>query len=451
LALFFSREFDMKPIVLLLVLLALVPARPAAADTDPQLAALGTEFRNLYDSLRAQGGVTDKDHAVIERVRERVAEYTKAHPDEVRGMAMELQLSEWLGDADRVNELFGRLLESTHDVQVGLAWARYCQRSGQTERLDDIYARLGRMFPDDPEVTIGRAESYKARNDYGRAVEILQDAQIDPATEPKAALLLSECLFAEQRYEEAVSALESIPQETLDADPAIKSAVDQVLPTRRQYVDFWITEQQIRSAEEAADDLPRAEIDTSRGPIVVELFENEAPNTVANFISLAESGFYDGTKFHRVIPNFMAQGGDPNSKEGSDLPAGAGGPGYRIPDEHDRDDARKHFTGSLAMAKQSAPHTAGSQFYLTVTAPAHLNGQHTVFGRVVEGLDVVRALQKDDVIESVKVLRKRDHDYTPQTLPDPTARPKPESDLKTSLQLTPTTPPVTTPPTEPEE
>jgi peptidyl-prolyl cis-trans isomerase B (cyclophilin B) len=436
----------MKPI--LVCLLVLLLAGPAAAETDPDLAELGGVFRNLYDSLRAKGGVSEEDHAVIEAVRERIADYNRSHRDDLRGLAMELQLSQWLDDTDRVHELFGRLVESADDVQIGLAWARYCERSGETDRLDGIYARLGRMFPDDPEVTIGRAESHKAVNDYGRAVEILQAAEIDPAAHPRSALVLSECLFAEQRYEEAVSALKSIPQETLDAEPATKTMVDQKLPTREQYVDFWIAEQQIRSAEAAADDLPRAEIVTARGRIVVELFENEAPNTVANFVALAEKGFYDGTKFHRVLANFMAQGGDPNSKDGSELPAGAGGPGYRITDEHDRDDARKHFTGSLAMAKQSAPHTAGCQFYLTHTAPTHLNGRHTVFGRVLEGLDVVRAIEKDDVIETVRILRKRDHEYVPQTLPDPTAAPEPATDLSTSLEISPGTPPVVIPPVE---
>ncbi|MCH8343242.1 MAG: peptidylprolyl isomerase [Planctomycetes bacterium] len=164
--------------------------------------------------------------------------------------------------------------------------------------------------------------------------------------------------------------------------------------------------------------MPRAELITVRGRIVVELFENEAPNTVANFVSLAEAGFYDGSRFHRVIPNFMAQGGDPNSKPGGTGVPGEGSPGYRIPDEHGREGARNHFTGSLAMAKTASPHTAGCQFYMTHTPPAQLNGNYTVFGRVIEGLEVVRSIELDDVLESVSVLRKRDHEYSPQTLPE---------------------------------
>ena len=180
---------------------------------------------------------------------------------------------------------------------------------------------------------------------------------------------------------------------------------------------------------------------------MVELFENEAPNTVANFISLAESGFYDGSKFHRVLPNFMSQGGDPNTKPGGTGPAGAGGPGYCIPDEHTLGGARNHFTGSLAMAKTGVPNSGGCQFYITHTAPAHLNGEHTVFGRTVEGLDVARSLEEGDVMETVNVLRKRDHAYEPETLPDPTAIP-PAEDLSTSLDLSLTPTPLTDEPPE---
>ncbi|MHC4217911.1 MAG: peptidylprolyl isomerase [Planctomycetota bacterium] len=329
-------------------------------------------------------------------------------------------------------------------------WARHYERVDDGARLDGIYERLAALFPDDPEVLIGRAESQKALNHYGRAIELLERADLDAATNPRAALLLSECLFAEQRYLEAVEVLEAIPSETLDKQVAVKQSVDTLLPVRREYIGLWDQEQQIRSEEAAAGDLPLAEIRTARGTIVVELFENEAVNTVANFISLAEAGFYDGTKFHRVLPNFMAQGGDPNSKEGADGPPGSGGPGYRITDEHDLDGARMHFTGSLAMAKQSEPHTAGCQFYLTHTAPTHLNGKHTVYGRIVTGLDVARDLKVDDEIETIVVLSKRDHEYTPSTLPDPSVAPPTTDERATSLEISPTATPVPRPSDPPQ-
>jgi cyclophilin family peptidyl-prolyl cis-trans isomerase len=173
-------------------------------------------------------------------------------------------------------------------------------------------------------------------------------------------------------------------------------------------------ERKIRQAEAKAD-LPRVLLKTSQGDIEVELFENEAPNTVANFISLVEKGFYDGRPFHRVLPGFMAQGGCPKGD-------GSGGPGYRIPCECYQPNHRLHFRGSLSMANTGRRDTGGSQFFLTFVPTTFLDGRHTVFGRVVEGMDVLAKLQrvdpasrdeqpKPDKIIEAKVLRKRPHKY----------------------------------------
>ena len=138
--------------------------------------------------------------------------------------------------------------------------------------------------------------------------------------------------------------------------------------------------------------------------------------------SLAEQGFYDGLKFHRVIPNFMAQGGDPNTREGAVGQPGTGGPGYTIKCEAFEPDARRHFAGTLSMA-HAGKDTGGSQFFITHLPTPHLDQEvrpesvHTVFGRVMEGMDVVRSLEKDDAIEKVEVIRKRNHEYKPVTQP----------------------------------
>ena len=129
--------------------------------------------------------------------------------------------------------------------------------------------------------------------------------------------------------------------------------------------------------------MTRATLDTTYGPIVVELFDEDAPKTVENFRRLAAEGFYDGTIFHRVIRDFMIQGGDP---EGT----GRGGPGYTFEDEINR---HKVERGALAMAN-SGPDTNGSQFFLVTAKQAPwLDGKHTVFGRVVEGMEVVDAIE----------------------------------------------------------
>ena len=133
---------------------------------------------------------------------------------------------------------------------------------------------------------------------------------------------------------------------------------------------------------------------TSRGEIVCDLFAKDAPNTVNNFVFLAREGFYDGTSFHRVINDFMIQGGDPTG-------TGRGGPGYQFQDEL-KNNPRKHQVGSLSMAN-AGPNTNGSQFFITHVVTDWLNGKHTVFGQVRSGQDVVNAVKQGDKLEKVTI------------------------------------------------
>jgi len=127
----------------------------------------------------------------------------------------------------------------------------------------------------------------------------------------------------------------------------------------------------------------KATITTKFGKIVVKFFPDLAPLHVKNFIMLAEAGYYNGTPFHRVIPGFMIQGGDPTG-------SGAGGPGYTIPAEFSK--TKKHLAGILSMARTSDPNSAGSQFFIMVAPSTHLDGQYSIFGEVVEGMDVVNKI-----------------------------------------------------------
>jgi peptidyl-prolyl cis-trans isomerase B (cyclophilin B) len=144
-----------------------------------------------------------------------------------------------------------------------------------------------------------------------------------------------------------------------------------------------------------------ATIETSRGTIIAELFDEEVPGTVENFTKLANSNFYDGLRFHRVIPNFMIQGGCPFSKEANDPRAGTGGPGYKIKCETSRN-VHKHVAGTLSMA-HAGKDTGGSQFFICHGPQPHLNGKHTVFGQVTSGQNVVNQIRKDDQITSIRV------------------------------------------------
>jgi peptidyl-prolyl cis-trans isomerase B (cyclophilin B) len=137
-----------------------------------------------------------------------------------------------------------------------------------------------------------------------------------------------------------------------------------------------------------------ATIKTNKGDIKIELFADKTPNTCANFEKLANSGFYNGLKFHRVIPDFMIQGGCPQG-------TGTGGPGYTFEDEFDAE-LRHDGPGVLSMAN-AGPNTNDSQFFITHVACPHLDGKHSVFGKVLEGLDVVNAVTQNDEMESVVI------------------------------------------------
>lgn len=140
----------------------------------------------------------------------------------------------------------------------------------------------------------------------------------------------------------------------------------------------------------------KAVMETNKGKMVFELFSRDAPRTVNNFVFLARDGFYDDTIFHRVIANFMAQGGDPTG-------TGTGGPGYNIPDEITY---HKHLTGTLSMANKNAPNTGGSQFFICFEPQPHLDGGYSVFGQLIEGLDVLNTIVQGDRLIKVTILEE---------------------------------------------
>lgn len=201
---------------------------------------------------------------------------------------------------------------------------------------------------------------------------------------------------------------------------ALEPADEALLAELPEIKTAWAREREIRSREKTADDLPRVKLTTNKGVLIVELFENEAPQTVANFISLVEKKYYDGLTFHRVLGGFMAQAGCPKGD-------GTGGPGYQIYCECARPDSRNHFAGTLSMAHEGK-NSAGSQFSLTFRPAPELDDKHTAFGRVVEGMDVLPRLQRRDPqrggdeadrILKAEILRKRDHKYEPTKVTKP--------------------------------
>ena len=210
-------------------------------------------------------------------------------------------------------------------------------------------------------------------------------------------------------------------EDEMEKLPAIEKNLMRILP---QIGEAFEVEKLLRQRDDAADDLPHVQLKTTKGTVVFELFENEAPDTVGNFISLVEKNFYDGLIFHRVIDRFMVQGGAYTDKK-ENKPVG-----YQIYDEHKKKGIRLHYRGSLSMAKTDAPNSGGSQFFVCLVPTPGLNGKHTVFGRVISGMDVfdritrTQRLTEDgeeemlpdavrDKIISATLIRKRDHEYKP--------------------------------------
>ena len=243
------------------------------------------------------------------------------------------------------------------------------------------------------------------------------------------ALRIGQLLIAqgdrESKFLEATGVAAYMTNHAQMAEDYLKQAaqIEPLTPNSRELLEsipnlesVWEKEQQIREAEQMADDLPRVKLSTSQGDIVVELFENEAPQTVANFIHLVDEKFYDGLNFHRVIPHRVAQAGCP-------VGDGTGGPGYSIRCECLEDNSRRHFRGSLSMARMAEHHTGGSQFFFCLAPANDLDGKYTVFGRIIEGMDVLAKLQRReaststllpaDKILKAEVQRQRDHAYQP--------------------------------------
>lgn len=335
--------------------------------------------------------------------------------------AFEAKLGEW-------KEALKKLRTLKHDYQM-TAVADDAARKNLEQQWKDTLAQANALLyqvadagiqayraapNDDRELTsflVKVLQDEVANDQYERAADLgnaLVDGQCDMPQIYREAGIANFAINNLDRALDIVNKAEAMSSLSADARALRKSV--------QEYKEFWKREQELREKEKAADDLPRVKLTTSKGDIVIELFENEAPETVANFLSLVKKGFYDKLTFHRVIAGFMAQGGCP-------VGDGSGGPGYTIYDEVGKPEARQHFRGSISMAKTPAANSGGSQFFICFRPAPELNGQHTVFGRVIEGMEVLGKLQRrdptkkdqpdPDTIIKAEVLRDRGHEYLP--------------------------------------
>lgn len=386
----------------------------------PSLAALGQETKQPAKPKPAAGEKPgDKEKPAVKEkpaAEEKSDEEKPAPSDKPAAKAYADKLAAWK-----------EIIKTLRDIKAKFASAEKDQVPEMQKQWDAEIAKGQKLLP---ELRAAAKAAYiEAPNEDLQLVRFLAKLAADDlarddyeaAADLCAALIEHECGVGEVYDTAGVAAFALADFETADKHLQEASARNALSAKGRQYRDdlpiqtkLWAAEQEIRK-KEAEDDLPRVKLTTNKGDIVVELFENEAPQTVANFVSLVENGTYNGLTFHRVLPGFMAQGGDPKGD-------GTGGPGYNIYCECYKDNARMHFRGTLSMA-HAGKDTGGSQFFLTFLPTPQLNGKHTAFGRVIEGMDVLTKIQRrdpmaknppePDKIEKAEVVRKRDHKYEP--------------------------------------
>jgi cyclophilin family peptidyl-prolyl cis-trans isomerase len=365
------------------LLLTLSAGLLSAADTSTR-----QEFDKAYGEYKG----------IVKQLSDLQDRYTVAKPEE--RPAMEKQFNDLLKTGTKLRP-----------KMLSLAETAYAEDPKDTALADMLFSVVGTCM---------------ATDDYEEAWRLADVLLEHKYSKPQLYDWAGAAAFYTNRFDDAEKYLKLAADK--NAQGKMSAALQAKIPEIREK---WEREKKLRDAEAKADDLPRVKLTIGdfrgnpKGDIVVELFENEAPNTVANFINLIEKKFYDGLVFHRVIPEFMAQGGDPNG-------TGNGGPGYRIADECNQPNHREHFRGSLSMAHSAEPDSNGSQFFINMAQTPWLDGKHTVFGRVIEGFDVLAKIQRtqasgeseqpiqgvmpDKILKAV-VVRKRDHAYEPKKVP----------------------------------
>lgn len=365
-----------------------VPVTPPPAPLPPPLSRTEQRFRDLAGYVKSKGVIDAATRADIVKLAADIDVELDA-PTSDRTLLLRLlparaQISIWLTDEQAMDKAFERLLTmTTAPDAVAIAWGRELNADGR----------------------------------YEKALELLQPRTFQgDARTIDAKILIGDALCGIHRYEPA--------QAAYNTAPALGRSTDQLNAiangTRKVSFSRYLFNRELSAIQrdQQRGDLPMVELTTSKGPVLIELFEEQAPNTVGNFIERIESGAYDGTTFHRFMRGFGIQGGDPATASG-----GVGGKsngGWVIPDECERPERRAPFAGRLVMVKQPAgdsavkpgANTAGAQFTILLSNAESLDGFYTVFGRVLDGMEVVRRLREDDQIVRASVLSKRNHSYT---------------------------------------
>lgn len=370
----------------------IAPQRPPAPPPPPPVNATEQRYRDLQAYIRARGSIDEGTKTDIARLAE--------------------QLDADLGAPTATREILQRLYPARAQVAIWMS---------DDAAMHAAFEKLHALAPDNDAVLIAWAREAIASADYERALEILNKRKIAAPRAVRSSILKAQALIGIHRFFDAQASLNSAPMERTSEEFAEIGALSARITSLN---DLWSRELSAISRDQNGEPLPTVELLTSKGPILVELFEEDAPFTVRNFIERTESGTYDGTVFHRFQRGFGIQGGDPESAGGGQ--AGRGTGGWLIPDENEPGKCRLPLFGRLVMAKQTlpgnankpAPNTAGCQFTILFSNAESLQDTYAVFGRVVDGWEIARELVAGDQIVQARVTQKRAHAYEAVRLPD---------------------------------
>lgn len=368
-------------------LLLAAAAPPAASD----LESIRTEYRSLADYLRKKPSIGAEDRKAAGALAGRLLAALGAEPADPALLAMAVQLATWSDSDPTIDAAYAKVLAERPDNDVALSqWLVALTRRGEAERaLVEAAARAP-----------------------------------DLARTPRTAMGVAEAYLALNRFDDAEALLESLGAAAMAREVATRNK-----PMRKRLPELqqrWARELGAQARDAARGDNPTVVLTTAKGPVTIELFEEQAPATVGAFLEFVDGGQYDQTRFHDFVPGIGLFGGDPNTKAGATGRPGTGTAGFRIPDESRRDDRRDAFTGSVVMLKTPDParpgrfqeNSASCSFAILIAPAEQLNDEFTVVGRVLDGQELLASLRPGDDLLAARALARRAKEYRAVRMPE---------------------------------
>jgi peptidyl-prolyl cis-trans isomerase B (cyclophilin B) len=270
-----------------------------------------------------------------------------------------------------------------------------------------IGERLRVLHPNDLDIAIATARGHRHANHFSVARRLLDSIPETLMTDPAHVYLWSDTHYADHHFDRARELIESIDMEALNTAerPGLHRRLGFMIPLRQTAAQMWPAEQQRRLQDARRNDNPLALLTINGREVVLELFEDDAPNSVAAFIAAADLGLYDGYEAGQVHRGFRTIFGDRHEDDGY--------PAWSLPKESYAKEPRPVLAGNIVGYSDSKPGSADTRFYILQFPAPHLNDRVMTYGRVLTGLDVIREMVQGDVLDSVTIIRRRDHDYDP--------------------------------------